>query len=611
MIALLGAASFLGIGYFGGVGMEFGGLLMAAVFAGSALCFTRPLLAAELRRLQVPPGGWAALCMAVFGLAMIPFSKVPYESRIEFLKLASYVAAYWAWTEIAAWHKRWRYLLGALIFVAALITWYAIIQHGQGARMVLYMERPETYGMRASGTYICPNHFAHLLEMVLCMGLALALMPAAGAVLRVVAWYGVLLFLPVLFLTQSRSGWLGAAVGVTTTLALMAWRRSRKLFGTVLVALPLAVAVLAVAAWFLSPMVRERVAGAMLSAPDGAVSARLQMWKDTVAMVRDAPLFGHGPGVYRWLYDHYKSHNLPFWFTHAHNEYLHAAAEYGLAGVLLFAIVLAGAAGRLLLLVRRVGREKDAFLIAGFLGAVAASLVHAVFDFNLHIFANTHVLVLLGGVVAAGLYASGDLKAREIRAPAAYIVWGGPAAVALVLALSAVRTTAGYDLKELAERQEARIELDRALTWYRRAAAVDPGYWEAHLGAAEVLTTLGFWNLDEEAGREQARQALAAYERAQARNPLDMDNLLGKAKAYSILGEQEKALATLRLAVDFAPNERVYREELEKELLSAGRPQEAARVYEKPAGQGPSGHGTPLHLDILRGKAPEAGERAE
>ena len=193
-ISLLLLPSLLGIHLFGAVRLWSIGPLMFAAALGMILFFLRPFFSADLRQVQVPPGGAYGLLGLAFTVAMVPRSSVPYEARIEVLKLASYMGAYWAWSELASHTKRWRILLGFLIFAVTLIAWYAIIQQSHGTRMVLNLERPEAYGMRASGTYFCPNHFAHLIEIVIPLCLALMLMPSGGVPLRLLACYGLILF---------------------------------------------------------------------------------------------------------------------------------------------------------------------------------------------------------------------------------------------------------------------------------------------------------------------------------------------------------------------------------------------------------------------------------
>ena len=578
MLLMLTAPA-VGVFLFGAVRLWSIGPLMFLSFIGAAMCFARPLAVPEQRTLRVPIGGWIWILLLAYG-ALVSFrSAVPYESTIELLKVACYVAAYWAWTNIVDRPGRWRVLFGAFIVVVTLIAWYAVIQHGQDSNMVLNLERPEQYGMRASGTYFCPNHFANLLELVMPVCLALLLLPAAGLPTRMLAGYGLVLCLPVMYLTESRSGWIGTVAGLSVTAILIAWRKSRRAFAIMLVAIPLVVALLAGLLWTLSPMVRERVSGALLSHPDSAVQDRIQMWKDTIAMIRDNPWLGHGPGTYVWVHAPYKEWDRQLLVNYAHNEYLHTIADYGFVGFGFFAAGAVWLVLRLLPRIRAVGRDKDAYLIASLFGCMAASFAHAFFDFNFHIFSNNLFLVLVAGIVMASLYSSGELKARSLPSWGTWPAWGGAAAILVLLAAQTVRVFLSYGFHLIGEQRRELLRWDdaeRMLQWSRR---VDGRNWRPYLGLGHLYQSRSFWDLDADAKRERAREAKAFYEQSVAKNPFDAEGLFGLAKVHNTLGEDERALEYMRESVRRNPRHLFYVSHLGLQLRRMGRYEEALAIF--------------------------------
>ena len=99
---LMLAAPAVGVFLFGAVRLWSIGPLMFLSFIGAAMCFARPLAVPEQRTLRIPIGGWIWILLLAYG-ALVSFrSAVPYESTIELLKVACYVAAYWAWTTASA-----------------------------------------------------------------------------------------------------------------------------------------------------------------------------------------------------------------------------------------------------------------------------------------------------------------------------------------------------------------------------------------------------------------------------------------------------------------------------------------------------------------------------
>ena len=575
-ITLLLAAPLIGTVLFGAVRMWSIGPLMILAFLGIAITAFRRLL--DTRNdgaVYVPLAGWGWASWLLYALVLSWLSAVPYESKIEWLKMASYVAAYWAWTDLSMRRGRWRMLLGILIFWVTLIDWYALIQHAHGSRMVLGIERPPVYGMRASGTYICPNHFAALLEIILPLSLAIMLCSESKAPLRLLGGYALLLGLPVMFLTMSRSGWLGTAAGLGGVALLLAWRRSAKALAVTMVLGAVFALGVAGAAWRLSPAVRERIHGASLDHPDPAVTARLEMWRDTRAMIRSRPWFGYGPGTFVWVYPRFKSMDSHMLFNYAHNEYLHTAAEFGLPGLALISGIVLWMALSVLKRIRHVRRDRDAALIAGLLGVMLAEAVHAVFDFNLHIFSVWHTLTLVGGVVMGCLYASDEIRPFYLPHRITKPVFITTGVAMIVLAAFAGQAYAGYGFHRLGEKAWERLRLDRAERLFRISAKVDPGYWRAYQGLGHVLRTRAIWNLDPTEKRKWSDQALQAYEKAWKLNVWDVETRYAMATAHNQLGDKERALELMREVVRIHPTHLFYRNRLGLQLRQMGRYQEA------------------------------------
>lgn len=573
LIVLLLASSLVGVFLFGAVRLWSVGPLMSACWLVVALFLARGLGGAEGNRFQVPPGGMAWLVFFLYAAAQLPFALIPYEARIDLLKLGSYIGAYWVWSELSARFKRWRILVSLAILVVSVIGWYAVIQHAQGSRMVLNLERPETYGMRASGTYFCPNHFANLLEILLPFCLAILLMKGAGAATRLVAGYGLALFLPVMFLTQSRSGWIATVAGLGTTACLLASRKNLKWFFLSLVLVPLVAAAAAWGLWTFSDVFRDRV----LDALQGNI--RLGIWRNTLDMVREKPLFGQGGGAFPWVYPKFRTIGDQLFFNYVHNEYLQTLAEYGIVGFVLFGAAVLRALYVFLRCFIRVERDRDAYLLAGLFGMAAGTLAHACFDFNYHIYSNSHVVVLLAGTVTGCLYASGELRPRTLPPAPARVIRGVGFVAALVLMTVSLQAYLSHMFHMFAEKEREKFSMDRARVLYKRAMRADPANWRAPLGEAHVLQTQAFWNYDPEAKREQATQAEALYERAIGQNPCLPEALFGLGKIFNVLGQPEKALDSLRQAVAFDSNHVFYVAQLGLQLRKMGRTQEAYDVF--------------------------------
>lgn len=576
-MALLLAASLGSMWYFGGTKVWSMAPALLLFTLGLLLFFLRPFLFEEVDRLPVPPGGWAALGALALAVVWVPCAPVPHDAALFAVKLASAVAAYWVWADLAAHHGRWRWLLGLLLFTVTLMGWYALILHGHDSNAVLYRARPEQYGMRASGAFVCPNHFAHLIVLVLTAGLALLLGRESGVVLRLLAGYAWLVLLPVLYLTESRSGWLGLTAGVLTVVAVTGWRAgaARALLGVLAALLGMALAGWLL--WTFSPVVHARVAAALQG------DVRQVLWRDTWAMIQARPWLGFGPGSYRWVFPqyqaHFRGHIDP---EYAHNEYLHAAAEVGAVGLLLLVAPFAVALLRLLPRIRRATQERDATLIAVGLGALAATGLHAAFDFNLQVFSNLHALALLAGIMLCGWWSERPRPAPASARPH-WLRATALAGLAGSLGLGAVTASLwlGWHWTQRAAAERERLQPDAAEALYLRACRWSPWYAEPRVGLGDLARSRTFWLRAAEPKQAAAAEAQRWYDEAARLNPWDPDAPFGRSRLLRHLGRADEALAGLGEIVQRNPYHAYYLAQWGVALFDAGRPAEALEAFRR------------------------------
>lgn len=590
ILSLLLISPLVGVWLFGGVRLWSVGPLTALVFL-AALVFA---LRRDPAHARLPPFGAGALLFLAYAVARVPGAAVPYEAHLDVLRLFSYALAFWMWFALAGRHGRWRWLAAGLLLSVSLMAWYAIIQHAHDSRQVLTLTRPVDYGMRASGAYFCPNHFANLLEMTVPFAVALVALPAAGVPLRLLAGYSILVVLPPLLLSQSRSGWIGTLVGVTVTVCVLGLRSGLRRFLARLAFVPAAAVVVALLVWRAFPVVQQRVADALQG------NIRLALWRDTASMIADSPWWGFGPGSYRWVYPRYWHHMKTYLDPQfAHNDYLHLLAEYGAVGaVLLLGLVVWGLVG-LLRAVRRATDHRSAVLLAGFAGSAAAAGVHACFDYNFHIYGNVHVLMLLGGLAAA--VTAGRHDGPSASAQPAPRPWVRPAlgAVALLLLLVTGRAVASYAFALKGDFRREVMDVDAAGPAYETARRIAPDNWHPHLGLGHLRGVQAFWNRDPETRAQQAEEALQAYQQALRHNPWSTEAKFGISRVYRSLGRGDEAVAVLRELVEQVPFHRDILVELGLQLRFLGRDREALDIFERARRLGPS-EVVDLNLQVLR-----------
>ncbi len=458
----------------------------------------------------------------------------------------------------------------------SVMAWYALIQNSRGTAMVLNIPRPDDYGMRASGTFVCPNHFASLLAMMTPLAIGIIACRGVGVPLKLFAGYAAVFSLPALYLTESRSGWIGLMAGVVVTSIALSFRKGWKRALMVMIIAPLLVVAAGAAVWYVSPKVQDRVAKAL------AGDVRTYLWQDTMAMIKDAPWLGHGLASYRYYYAQYRD-KLPF--THdpefAHNDYLHFVAEIGVIGLLLAALIPLLIVWRALPVTLLRNDDTGPPLMAGLLGIMAAVFSHAVFDFNLHIFGITHVLVLLLAALIAGT--GGERLCRVVDVTPGRYRWIGAGVVGVFMVGVVVFTpmVVSYFHEVVAEARTKEGDWEGSEKNYRKAVAWQQDNWRARLGLAHLLRAQSFWMRNPAIRDPWIDEALELYASVERLNPVDHSVWYGQGSLYKMRGDQESALAKRLKAVERIPRHIFYLNSLGLQLREMRRDEEALEVFRR------------------------------
>jgi O-antigen ligase len=589
VLGLVFLSSALGMFLFGAVRLWSIGPLSLGVFAALAAYGMWLFRRAEMADpLPAPPGLMPALVFLLYAGVHLFLVPPHYPARVKWLMMATAPAAYFLWCALSGPGWRWRFWLCALLLMISAVGWYAIVQHARGARGVLNLVRPEGYGMRASGTYFCPNHFAHMLVIGICAGLALAAAPGAGPAPRLIGGYAAMLLLYPLSLTHSRAAALGLAAGVATLVLLLAARRGLRRFA---MAAGGVLALLAAAAWGIwrrAPVWRGRFEEALRGIHSG-LDFRPLCWRGTIEMIRQRPLWGWGGGSYAWAEPAFQRYAAGRTAVYAHNEPLHLAAEYGLVGAFLLALIAGAWLWRAVLLVRRSPQAREACLTAGAAAVLVATLVHGLFDYNLHIYSNSHAVLMVMGVAMSLQARAGGLP-RWAWTPRLRRALGAALTVAgLLLFVAMFATGASYGVMFLGDAARDRREDDRAERYYRLAARLDPGNFNAWREIGWIYRTRAIETRDPARGEVWVETALAAYRRAERINPYDEDVLFGLAQIHRLRGEEEAALRTLQRIVQLHPKRPFYFKQLGYQLERMGREKEALEAFRQAQTLGDSG----------------------
>jgi O-antigen ligase len=439
-------------------------------------------------------------------------SLYPAASRRELVRLLAVLLLFVTVRNNLASTAALRRLSVVALCNGGLLACFGIVQFFTSPRQTLYWTYPAPND--CFGPFVCRNHFPFYVNICFGLGVGLLLVLLAQGSARRRRWQ-VLFGKPQLLwtvcalsamlcgsvLTLSRGGLLalvGAAI-VCLGLRLVQSLRLADLASQLLAAalIPtLALAPMLALGFGFDPLVSRM---ATLQQGRTFEQARGSLWARVLPLAQEYPLWGTGYGTFRYIeplqrIDGAEAHLV---YENAHNDYLEALVEGGLARLLLSVLAIGLLCRQAARALHRLGDSARSGLVWGALFALVTVLIHSGGDFGLHVPA---IAVLLT-VLCAQLAALGDDPASvaplRLRGPAPLL------AALTALALGFALVSAG---------------------------------WEAHLYQSQADTAARLQGNGSAAGRQQRLVYLHA---AAQRNPDPCAALIELAQAYAELYDEQ------------------------------------------------------------------------
>ena len=249
-------------------------------------------------------------------------------------------------------------------------TIYALLP--AGPRMV-------DHGGRAGG--IGPNQIGGVLALLTPLVLALTLEKTeSGRAVRALAAIALALSVALLVLTQSRSAWVGATVGLALVasfgLRQTAWFRQRRIPRIAVhatVTLVVAGLLAAMAVTWLAP----------LDSTTDTLKGRLTIWTASILLIGEHLYTGVGPGQFSLALKAINPQlgaSIAPHIPHAHNLVLQSLLDLGLPGATLLSAVIAVALRGLIVTARTSGNPSLQLLAVGLGGSLAGFFVYGLTD---------------------------------------------------------------------------------------------------------------------------------------------------------------------------------------------------------------------------------------
>jgi O-antigen ligase len=365
---------------------------------------------------------WVALLWAL----LLSTSFTPYARIASIKETLRWGEAFLVWLiAINTLRRRWQIagLVACLLIAPAVDALIGLMQFLTGDGPAAFRIAPGLPYVRAYGTIGQPNSFAGYLNMAWPLALALAIGTAvagrtknraqrtAMALLAACSLFFVLcsLLLAALAASFSRGAWLGAAIGLAGMVLVQGRRAARWLMvglgvGALVVALGGAGLLPEALAGRLASIARNLAlfdAGTARVTPENfAVVERMAQLQAGWRMFLAYPLTGVGPGNYSAAYPDFAV--LPWYASrgHAHNYYLHMAAEAGIGGALAYLALLGGTSYQAIGTVRRANGTIRRSVAVGCCGIIAAVAGHELFE-NLHALSMGIQLAAVWGLIHA------------------------------------------------------------------------------------------------------------------------------------------------------------------------------------------------------------------
>lgn len=343
-----------------------------------------------------------------------PISMDPYSTRFFVIRLVVYFVFFAAALTYLNTEQRLKRLTTIVISLGAITAFFGILQ---------FLAKPDAiYGLRETpgaipfGPFVNQHHFAAFTE--LGFGLAVGLIAGRGVkrdkmVLLAVA---ALMMIVAALLTGSRGGllsYVGIAGFILVAVARLEARRGNSVSGR----RPIRIAAMAGAAIATVVLIvgvvlfvggdssLTRVATAS-GTPGDVSSGRIHFWTTALKIFMDHPILGAGYDAFGVAFTRYDTWNGVFRIEQAHNDYLQALADAGIAGFVCVAAFI-------FWLFKKgsgvIAEATDLFRSSSSVGALAGCfgiLIHSFFDFPLRTPVNAFLFLLLAAIATVTIKTS-------------------------------------------------------------------------------------------------------------------------------------------------------------------------------------------------------------
>src|SRR3989338_775428 len=273
--------------------------------------------------------------------------------------------------------KKHIYIIVILFIVTSLATALDSIVQVYVTHKDLFLGHSITLGGRPTAAFKTSNGLGGYLTVAIPAIFAAIFFKKKNLYYRVLTPVIFLLLLWSLILTFSRGAWLGTFLGGMLMLFIFFFHRQKtKLY------LSLGFFLVIVSLYLLLLLILAGSSSSDLLARFNTILWRVNIWRDSIPMIKDNPLFGHGINTYMPLFEAYRTDIGGANPTYAHNCYIQLAVETGIVGLCAFLWIIVELFRKSIICLDRywANNYNLTILVMGLLSGIFAFLVHSFFD---------------------------------------------------------------------------------------------------------------------------------------------------------------------------------------------------------------------------------------
>ncbi len=500
-------------------------------------------------RFLLAPFCWVVLAFTGYTIFLYSRADIEYYARQELLQVLFYTFLFFAILDNLTRQESIQLLLFTLIGVGILESFYAVYQFFTGSKHILWYGKPAIYLGRASGTYICPNHLAGFLEMLLPMALAFTVTGRLKHLSKVFLGYAAFAMIAGVGVTLSRGGYVAAGISLGLFFIMLLWKRDFRIPAlSILIVLISAGSFFGYRSYYAQLRLKEVKV-------DQGVTRQLY-WRPAIEMWKENPWFGVGPNHYDWRFRKWRTYQSQIRPVYAHNDYLNTLADYGLIGAAIVGLglgVMGWGVMKTWKYVRRgneigaKGSNRSSIVFGISIGMVAI-LAHSVVDFNMHVPANAMTAVALMAILTSHLRFATERY------------WFNPGIIGRLAGTVFIGVGLGYFILQVwrvgmethyNKKAEKPLRFSERLEVLKKAHAIQPTDPDVAREIGEVLRKRAWEGND--GYQELLREALGWYQKAMKLNRWDPYNYAYSGMCYAWLGDKKKSAEMFEKAKSLDP----------------------------------------------------------